>query len=102
MIRTRYSAERLLDAPATVVYHCLADYREHHRPEGFLPPQFSDLTVVRGGAGAGTDAAVFFATGGGVADVAGLAADGCALSKGARANVMTMAAVDSRRGDLMR
>jgi Polyketide cyclase / dehydrase and lipid transport len=54
MIRTRYSAERLLDAPATVVYHCLADYREHHRPEGFLPGQFSDLTVVRGGVGAGT------------------------------------------------
>ena len=49
MIRTRYSAERLLDAPAAVVYHCLADYREHHRPEGFLPGQFSDLTVVRGG-----------------------------------------------------
>ncbi len=54
MIRTRYTAERLLDAPATMVYHCLADYQEHHRPEGFLPRQFSDLTVVRGGAGAGT------------------------------------------------
>jgi Polyketide cyclase / dehydrase and lipid transport len=54
MIRTRYSAERLLDAPAAVVYHCLADYQEHHRPEGFLPPQFSDHTVLQGGVGAGT------------------------------------------------
>jgi hypothetical protein len=54
VIRTRYSAERLLEAPAAVVYHCLADYREHHRPEGFLPPQFSDLTVVQGGVGTGT------------------------------------------------
>jgi hypothetical protein len=56
MIRTRYGAERLLDAPAAVVYHCIADYQEHHRPgpEGFLPPQFADLTVLQGGVGAGT------------------------------------------------
>ena len=47
-------AERLLDAPADVVYRCIADYRRHHRPEGFLPPAFSNLTVERGGIGAGT------------------------------------------------
>ena len=53
MIRTRYSAERLLDAPATVVYHCLADYREHHRPG--LPPLASSPTSPScGGIGAGT------------------------------------------------
>jgi hypothetical protein len=30
MSRTRVAAERLLDAPAAVVYHCLAGYRELH------------------------------------------------------------------------
>jgi hypothetical protein len=54
MVQTHLSAERLVDAPADVVYHCLADYREHHRPGGFLPPAFSDFRVERGGVGAGT------------------------------------------------
>ena len=54
MIRTRVSRERLVDAPAEVVYHCIADYRHHHRPGGFLPPAFSDFRVVHGGVGAGT------------------------------------------------
>ena len=54
MPRTRICAERLLDAPADVVYRCIADYRRHHRPDGFLPPAFSDLRVERGGIGAGT------------------------------------------------
>ena len=54
MTRTRLSAERLLDAPADVVYHCIADYEHHHRPEGFLPPAFSDFQIERGGVGAGT------------------------------------------------
>jgi hypothetical protein len=49
-----FSTSRLLNAPADVVYHCLADYREHHRPGGFLPPAFTDLQVLRGGVGAGT------------------------------------------------
>lgn len=53
-MQTRLSAERVLDAPAEVVYHLLSDYREHHRPEGFLPPACSDLVVVRGGLGEGT------------------------------------------------
>ncbi|HEX2033922.1 MAG TPA: SRPBCC family protein [Chloroflexota bacterium] len=54
MSQIRFGAERLIDAPAAVVYHCIADYREHHRPGGFLPPAFTDLQVERGGVGAGT------------------------------------------------
>jgi Polyketide cyclase / dehydrase and lipid transport len=53
-MQTRFSAERVLDAPADVVYHLISDYREHHRPEGFLPPAFTDLVVEKGGVGAGT------------------------------------------------
>lgn len=51
-----FAAERLLDAPAATVYHCIRDYEHHHRhqPEGFLPPAFTNLEVVRGGVGAGT------------------------------------------------
>ncbi len=55
-MRTTIIAERELDAPAPVVYHLLADYRTHHRPEGFLPPAFSDLEVLKGGVGDGTEA----------------------------------------------
>ena len=51
---THVAAEALLDAPADVVYHCLADYREHHRVGGFLPPTFTRLDVLEGGLGAGT------------------------------------------------
>lgn len=50
----RCSAERLIAAPPEVVYHCIADYREHHRPGGFLPPAFSDMRIEHGGVGAGT------------------------------------------------
>ena|SRR5436190_568422 len=50
----RFSAERVLDAPADIVYHCLADYREHHNTRGFLPPTFTELEVLSGGVGAGT------------------------------------------------
>jgi hypothetical protein len=51
-----FAAERLLDAPADVIYHCLSDYNEHHRhqPQGFLPAAFTELEVLRGGVGAGT------------------------------------------------
>jgi hypothetical protein len=48
------SAERLIDAPADVVYRCIADYQHHHRPGGFLPPAFHDQHILRGGLGAGT------------------------------------------------
>jgi hypothetical protein len=56
MTRFFFAAERLLDAPADVIYHCLSDYQRHHRhgPEGFLPPAFTRLDVLRGGIGAGT------------------------------------------------
>ena len=55
-MQTRTSAERVIEAPAEVVYHLISDYAEHHRagPEGFLPPAFTDLVVERGGVGAGT------------------------------------------------
>jgi Polyketide cyclase / dehydrase and lipid transport len=48
------SAGRVLDAPADVVYHCIADYREHHRPDGFLPPAFKTMQVEGTGYGEGT------------------------------------------------
>ncbi len=54
-MKVSLSAERLIDAPADVIYHCIADYREHHRPDGFLPPAFSELEIGRGGLGAGTE-----------------------------------------------
>ena len=54
-MKTTVTAERLMDVPPDVVYRCIADYREHHRPEGFLPPAFSDLRITRGGVGAGTE-----------------------------------------------
>ena len=55
-MQTHTSAERVIDAPAEVVYHLISDYSEHHRdaPEGFLPPQFTDMVVERGGVGEGT------------------------------------------------
>ena len=48
----RASAERLVDAPADVVYGCIADMRDHH--PHFLPPAFSGFQVESGGVGAGT------------------------------------------------
>jgi hypothetical protein len=55
MHQFHFSAERLIQAPVDVVYHCLADYREHHRVDGgFLPPAFTSLEVLEGGFGAGT------------------------------------------------
>jgi hypothetical protein len=47
------SAERTIPAPADAVYALLADYRNGH--PRILPPAFSDLTVLRGGVGAGTE-----------------------------------------------
>lgn len=54
-MKTFISAQRVVDAPSDVVYHCIADYRHHHRPSGFLPPAFSNLEIARGGIGAGTE-----------------------------------------------
>ena len=53
-MRTTFSAERVMDVSPDVVYRCIADYEHHHRPEGFLPPTFSDMRVIEGGVGAGT------------------------------------------------
>ena len=64
-MKSRYAAERRLDVPAPIAYHCLADYREHHRPEGFLPPAFSRFEIQRGGVGAGTEASWTVDLGGG-------------------------------------
>jgi hypothetical protein len=52
MPRLHASAERTVPAPAAAVYDLLADYRDGH--PRILPPAFSDLTVLRGGTGAGT------------------------------------------------
>jgi len=54
MATVKLSAERIIEAPADVVYHCIADYEEHHRPGGFLPDAFSDMRISRGGIGSGT------------------------------------------------
>jgi len=54
-----------MDVPAQIAYHCLADYREHHRPEGFLPPAFSSFEIHGGGVGAGTEASWTVDLGGG-------------------------------------
>jgi hypothetical protein len=64
MRQTHISAERLLDAPADGVYRCIADYRQHHRPGGFLPPAFTDSQIERGGVGAGTVISYTLALGG--------------------------------------
>jgi Polyketide cyclase / dehydrase and lipid transport len=53
-MKTYFSAERVIDAPADVVYRCLADYTHHHRPGGFLPPAFSNQEILSGGLGDGT------------------------------------------------
>ena len=55
-MQTKASAERVVDAPAEVVYHLISDYREHHTdsPKGFLPDAFSGTVVEQGGVGDGT------------------------------------------------
>ena len=54
-MKAHVAAERLMDVSPEAVYHCIADYREHHRPEGFLPAGFTDFEILRGGVGAGTE-----------------------------------------------
>jgi len=53
MPKLHASAERTVPAPAAAVYAMLADYHDGH--PRILPPAFSDLTVLRGGVGAGTE-----------------------------------------------
>jgi hypothetical protein len=52
MAKIVVSAERVIDAPADVVYGYVADMRDHH--PRYLPPAFSDFRVESGGVGAGT------------------------------------------------
>jgi hypothetical protein len=52
MAEIRVAAERLINAPAELVYRYLADYRDHH--PRFLPPAFADFQVEAGGVGEGT------------------------------------------------
>jgi Polyketide cyclase / dehydrase and lipid transport len=63
-MKTYITAERAMDASAEAIYHCVVDYREHHNPDGFLPPAFSDLEVLRGGVGSGTEYRVAMTLGG--------------------------------------
>jgi Polyketide cyclase / dehydrase and lipid transport len=63
-MRTTITAERRMTAPPELIYLCLANYREHHRPDGFLPDAFSDFEIARGGIGAGTEASWTVTTGG--------------------------------------
>jgi hypothetical protein len=52
MAEVRAESEGVVHAAPEVVYGYLADMRTHH-PK-FLPPAFSNFTVVEGGVGAGT------------------------------------------------
>ena len=52
MAEVHAESEGIVHAAPAVVYGYLADMRTHH-PK-FLPPAFSDFTVVEGGVGAGT------------------------------------------------
>jgi polyketide cyclase/dehydrase/lipid transport protein len=54
-MKTTFAAERMMNAPAEVIYDCLANYREHHRPGGFLPPAFMNMEILKGGFGTGTE-----------------------------------------------
>jgi hypothetical protein len=63
-MKTRFAVEREVQASADVIYHLLADYQEHHRPGGFLPPEFSEQEILRGGVGAGTELQYVITVGG--------------------------------------
>jgi len=63
-MRTTIRAERQIDAAPKLLYHLLADYRVHHRPEGFLPPAFSGQEILSGGVGAGTEVRYTLTVGG--------------------------------------
>jgi len=61
-MKTTISAERLIEAPPDVIYHCIADYREHHRPDGFLPVSvLRNAAVVRSSIASAAVPAAWFA-----------------------------------------
>jgi hypothetical protein len=53
MTLLRVHSERLICAPADLVYHLFADFVNHH--PRFLPPQFTNIQVLKSGYGAGTE-----------------------------------------------
>jgi hypothetical protein len=63
-MKTIITAERRMNAPADAIYTSIANYRDHHRPGGFLPKQFSDMRIAAGGVGAGTEVSWVLETGG--------------------------------------
>jgi hypothetical protein len=63
-MKTRFAVEREVQTSADVIFHLLSDYREHHRPGGFLPPEFSEQEILRGGVGAGTELQYVITVGG--------------------------------------
>jgi hypothetical protein len=58
----RVVAERVVGAPADLVYRLIADF-DHHHPR-FLPPAFAQFRVEEGGVGAGTVHSFRLTTGG--------------------------------------
>ncbi len=54
MSQAHAEASAIVDAPPSVVYATLADYRTGH-PQVLPKPAFSDLVVEQGGQGAGTE-----------------------------------------------
>ena len=53
MTQLKVHSERLICGPVNLVYHLFADFVNHH--PRFLPPQFTDIQVLKGGYGAGTE-----------------------------------------------
>lgn len=60
MAVNKMDAQKEIAAPSKVVFRCIADYNERPR---WLPPNFSDLIVEKGGQGAGTVARYRLAAG---------------------------------------
>jgi uncharacterized membrane protein len=53
MTKLYVRSERVVNQPSDFVYRLFADFENHH-PK-FLPPQFSEIKVTKGGYGAGTE-----------------------------------------------
>ena len=66
MTQLKVHSERVINAPANLVYHLFADFVNHH--PRFLPPQFTQVQVLKGGYGAGTEYTFTSLFGGGARD----------------------------------
>jgi hypothetical protein len=53
MTKLHVRSERAINQPADAIYPLIADFVNHH--PRFLPPQFAEVSVVKGGYGAGTE-----------------------------------------------